>query len=577
MSNKEPMDDLASLFLNNPLQPVGDEPNSEDFSFGGRSGVPTPTSMGMSNVLNEYSQLPGWPSEPGFPYGPSGYGNFNGPPMGQPRPFDQGLGHTSHYAEFIAPEANLFQRPMYPVSAFSPPMAQLDTVWHQTDRGFKRDGMKENPKDEKESAKDFLNEGTKESVVEGTKEGSRARKKRDRPKEARRIAAAAAAASIDYSSEAVLRLLDLKPDLDIKQTNAPVLSGYLQGRLFTNDQDNWNYLTVSEGAPDTGRQYEPQMVACYRRNYITIHLRVAAKVGRYRLEVSACTVGNESRPVQFLIASSKGDSMRTGVAEESISGSHVFSSDGNERLFVVKKFQFKSATANNTNLNFQTYYRMRVQLYGEDPTGPPLASVSSCPIIVRGRNPSFYEDRCDILVGTRMSTARRSRESEDPLEEVPEHNQAKNPGEESGENGIRNVADPVKNEKFEEKIGEKDSGAPVAIVDTKNFNEKEFSNTNGGIIDESNSPKFGSPEGNQNSDSSPASESDSEPPQSGTVGEALSGKSGRYHYFPISNVYYMPPINVVYFPHGAHQAQSDRTVAPQSVDSERRSSRVYFR
>ena len=176
-----------------------------------------------------------------------------------------------------------------------------------------------------------------------------------------------------------------------------------------------------------------------------------------------------------------------------------------------------------------------------------------------------------------MLTARRLRELEDPLEEVPEHNQAKNPGEESGENGIRNVADPVKNEKLEEKIGGKDSGAPVAIVDTKNFNEKEFSNTNGGIIDESNSPKIGSPEGNQNSDSSPASESDSEPPQSGTVGEALSGKLGRYHYFPILNVYYMPPINVVYFPHGAHQAQSDRTLAPQLVDLERRLSRVYFR
>ncbi len=71
-----------------------------------------------------------------------------------------------------------------------------------------------------------------------------------------------------------------------------------------------------------------------------------------------------------------------------------------------KRLQFKSATANNGRKPaFQQYYTIIIQLEAtienendEEDETIVVASVTSRPIVVRGRNPSFYTERDDILL-----------------------------------------------------------------------------------------------------------------------------------------------------------------------------------
>lgn len=556
---KAPMDDLATLFIGNNLQLASAQGPGEEFAQERRSDILTPNLVGMLGFFGEYTPqfVAGWsppdaagpgepepfyeppngtasgylvpgPSAAGY-FGPgqpapshssptypaptfpvsNGYGGmtpvaYNGmPPAGPPRVHDLGAGHPLHYAQFIAPEPGVFPHPIYSVPAM-PAASGPPGLKAWPDASAATPGA---------DAARALSSGDRS--VARAKAARRAAKGSLKGSRAPKI-------TIDYSPEAVTRLLDLQPE------QGPLLvSGFLLGRLFTSDQDNFNYMTVLAGEPDISRKHKPQMVACYRRNFISICLRVGAPALpppaglQYRLAVSATVSGDDPEPPSFFVAPSKSDAGKANLLEpQSIGECHVFPVPQEEAFFVVKKLQFKSATANNINLNFQTYYRLRICLYaGADADAPVVLSVVSCPIMVRGRNPSFYEDRRDVLISGRAPGARLSYLVEDAVGDT--------------------LPPPL--------------------------------------------PKQGEPEPKPEPEREPEPEPEPESEADGgpgnvplPVGDAAAHRRGRYHYFPMLNVYYTPPINVVYFPHGAHQASERSALRPPLLDP-KREPRVYFR
>lgn len=200
-----------------------------------------------------------------------------------------------------------------------------------------------------------------------------------------------------------------------------------------------------------------------------------------------------------------------------------------DKYFVIKQCQFKSATPNNGHLNFQNYYHLIVKLlavvadlyhddyYEEDPGlagasgasgtgGGETNEILLCelklePIIVRGRNPSFYADREDMLIRGRLLYSKQSYKL-----------------------AISGGLEPGDDANFDN-----DGSATPAPP-----------NDNNDQLDDSDARLPPSREALE------------------LVPDALSALGNdshdlltllRYKYFPILNVYYLPPINVVYFPH----------------------------
>ena len=209
-----------------------------------------------------------------------------------------------------------------------------------------------------------------------------------------------------------------------------------------------------------------------------------------------------------------------------------------DKFFVIKQCQFKSATPNNGHLNFQNYYHLIVKLsavvadlyhddyYEEDPGmagatgagstgGGETNEILLCelrlePIIVRGRNPSFYADRDDMLIRGRLLYSKQSYKLA--------ISGGAEPGDETSqfERGIS--ADPApQNNNDIDQLDDSEARLPQTTTTT---NQREQSL-------ELLAPDVLGP-GQDNQD----------------LLTLL-----RYKYFPILNVYYLPPINVVYFPH----------------------------
>ena len=325
------------------------------------------------------------------------------------------------------------------------------------------------------------------------------------------------------------------------------------------------------------KKFDAKVISCYRRNYIQILLNmhvdgmtpgnrllkvrsdeygytVSRVVKYFKIEVSACTSMLSNRTVPIFIKNGSREDEKVvkkdgeGFLPTCITeNEHIFLLNNDvvekgavDKYFTIKKVQFKSATPNNGNLTFQNYYHLRIKLsavvadlyyddyvdadYPENRDGVldgnevTLCELVSEPIIVRGRNPSFYLGRKDILIKGRSTGSQLSFVMASDDEEEYEH---------------ENV-DPI------DEVVKEDSLEEVVVLDEEETSEKPVE------------------EKPVNLDS---------------------GK--RYEYFPISNVYYLPPVNLVYFPHGAHQSANDgkmqKTASEEQTGSRRKGSNVYFK
>uniref|UniRef100_A0A060TDN7 ARAD1D45518p n=1 Tax=Blastobotrys adeninivorans TaxID=409370 RepID=A0A060TDN7_BLAAD len=73
---------------------------------------------------------------------------------------------------------------------------------------------------------------------------------------------------------------------------------------------------------------------------------------------------------------------------------------GYDEVVDWKRLQFRTATAHNGRKKLQNYFSVYVSLYAELENGQrvPLTTASSRPIVVRGRNPRFYQNRDNITL-----------------------------------------------------------------------------------------------------------------------------------------------------------------------------------
>ena len=278
-----------------------------------------------------------------------------------------------------------------------------------------------------------------------------------------------------------------------------------------------------------------------------------------------------------------------------------------DNYYTVKKLQFKSATPNNGNLTFQNYYHLKIKvsaivadLYYDDYIDEDYSSntynernevslfeLVSEPIIVRGRNPSFYADRKDILIKGRSINSKESF--------IIAGQETKTENEET--NSIQENEDIPEDEEDVENIREDDEEEEDDETENESSSNKRL---------KSNSPSKSQPYNNQLDKSIPpllhsATSSSSinlksllDNPTSKINLIPLNKTNSRYKYFPISNVYYLPPINAVYFPHRAHQQMNKESYANNykspSIENDdannmvnisspprRKNSNVYFR
>lgn len=661
--NKDRMDDLASLFLPDLLNPLAAGQDAsvkreDEFMYQDRrSNISTPSSTGLglimlygegqgditagtsaeaasgapdfgaanSNYPPQYGHaIPGQYGNGQFPYG-GPMGHYGTAPSA--RQFqEQNVGHSLRYADFVPAEAG-FQQPMrhhlrqhlIPQPSYSEVIGQFDNMlWvspgdlnsavgpnqaltpgapmhmgpggpdYAFGGGFMLHG-------------DLLRPGSANHVKVDNMVGPKAKPKpKGKPEtngsKKKSTASGKMDIKVDYSSNALVQLLDMthttdssnRPQVLASTRDIPVnLRSFLHARMLTNDQDNFNYVLVKSGEVDPTKTYQPLVISCYRRNYINMYfsfsvdnpsgeqLYVAGEpIQSFSLEVSAIAEGNDLRLVPFLIALDKdpkankemtrtGDNLPIKIIDlVHRIGLHEAPADN---YFMIKKLQFKSATANSTNLMYQTYNRLVVKLKAHTTSGDHiLDELTSTPIIVRGRNPSFYRERNDILIKPRapyfkasytdvnsggletldsVSFIRPSKSSEDDSakEEILEKEEDSEDAEDVNSDSKEETNSQVDNDDSDEQDDEEEQKTAEAPLNAANL--KEFI----------------------------ASMSENE----------------NYHYFPILNVYYLPPINVVYFPHGAHQAIPEKqetqtegeskASTPSTLGATKRGSKVYFR
>lgn len=243
------------------------------------------------------------------------------------------------------------------------------------------------------------------------------------------LAAAAAASASAQLSHSDILLLRPEPALDpplklldehqVLCSAGPALCAKLDGKFYLNAR-----FLSKLGADDVP-------VACYRRNYINVDVDVDWKscVPRYVVTGDGQKFYIEQILCQLSADSNFGDSspeicffdppkVASGavVSNNRIENySHEIALDSTSTLpslFSFRRFQFKKATPNNGKFIVRDYYYLKVALVALVTSDDPprlgakrarsipitLASVRSNPLSVRGRNPSFYNNRDDVLI-----------------------------------------------------------------------------------------------------------------------------------------------------------------------------------
>lgn len=431
---------------------------------------------------------------------------------------------------------------------------------------------------------------------------------------------------IRYKQKRLTRLLDLKDSSPVQNytisdkngSNVNVnFSCFLTGKLLTNDFDNSIYLLMAENADPT-KKHDAKIISCYRRNLLQIAMNlnltgfssdekllrlqnneygynVSRVIKWFKIQVLAVPSSDPNHNVPVLIRVPKdkeGPSAKGDIAPIPINEpEHIVTLNNSEvkngtidNFYLVKQLQFRKATPYNGKLTLQNYFQLKVRLkaivadlyyddYVDDFSATSqntdrnevlLHEVTSEPIIVRGRNPLFYEERNDLLLGNRNPDLRASFEA---LRAYVDESDDDENGEDSnvvpsGANAI--ASDEVDGADHEEREEEDAEVEDADINEEGEEEEEEEENGENNEIDE-----------NENS------REVSVPSKSSPDLKTLSIDKGRYKYFPISSIYYLPPITSVYFPHSAHQkmgnVRSEEPSDQEKAPKRRSNSNVYFR
>lgn len=450
---------------------------------------------------------------------------------------------------------------------------------------------------------------------------------------------------IDYKPKKLTRLLDLKGhkvgDYNIVDKDGHEIkvkfNAFLNGRFFSNDVDNNNYILARNETDRSLGKKDPKVISCYRRNFIQMVFNlnlsdfildnkvlklqsseygytITRIIKWFKIEVFASTDMADVRNVPIIIKDDNKDKDPKNELKSSMklipisSDEHIITFNNStiinneiDNYYVVKKLQFKNATPNNGNLTFQNYYQLKVRLkaiiadlyyddymdedfsatHNQDNNEIILFELNSEPIIVRGRNPSFYTERKDVLIKGRSSLTK------DSFVNIENYNSEG--GEDLNDLNDANDINDINNGDFP-LMENRETSADNNGEDEEFDPYMEGLEVPGGLLGGSKQPELNT---EQESNSEEIQELSDEAegqilktgPTLGTNPSSIDFKSLKgYNYFPISNVYYLPPINVVWFPHGAHQqkyqtrlSELEDSVGIELDATSRRSSNIYFK
>lgn len=506
----------------------------------------------------------------------------------------------------------------------------------------------------------------------------------------KKLAPSTAKLSINYPAHKLNSLLDLKkvgPEqssfkiIDKEGNDVKVrFSSFLNGRFFTNDVDNSNYYMMKLGGDDKDAEKTieleknqskddfPMVLSCYRRNYIQVSINfnisgmsstngnvlslltseygfsVTRVIKWFKIEIYANTNVSTLRSVPIVIYEDNKDKSKEELESSNsadtvhpiyfdkllniitVSGSTLQKNEV-DNYYVVKKLQFKNATPNNGNTNFQNYYNLKIRLsavvadlYYDDYMDEDfqeasndnekneitICELSSEPIIVRGRNPSFYAERKDILLKGRNASSKQSfKDSErydvsvdSDFDFSKDSSTFTNDVNANVVNSLAATAQNLDSNKSDTANSHNDEKTQGGVAKdsyeiTHEHEESSDNESNKDILfphsldyDHKNEKippvVYNAAISNSINIKSMLKDSNELPNM-----KSISKSGSRYKYFPISSIYYLPPINVVYFPHSAHQINNNTTEptnaeSPCSEDAtttlrNRKNSNVYFK
>ncbi|GMG19852.1 unnamed protein product [Ambrosiozyma monospora] len=197
------------------------------------------------------------------------------------------------------------------------------------------------------------------------------------------------------------------------------------------------------------------------------------------------------------------------------------------KTIVLKRFQFKKATPNNGKSVAKDYYYINLNLDLDFTNGETkrIKTVRSIAISVRGRNPSFYNDRNEVLISKDFSKLRMDqRATQRHYNNFNNHTNQPKPNN-------NNVPDQPYRLPTKRSIYGMSPDAPTGPISTSPATTAANPTTSNSFsLSNSNKRKRTS---------------------------SLELES-RYTYFPIKSNYYLPPVHVYWFPHNAaHKERSN--------------------
>lgn len=383
-------------------------------------------------------------------------------------------------------------------------------------------------------------------------------------------------------SDHVLALMEVDADAQTIKENFSFkipFRGSIAGRLYINPESVvklsqlCNVSTLMEVVNST-------QLFCYRRNWISLDFTMSLKFlenikegrpfDKMSLHLSSSlrkrdnkdstkvSVITESEEFMFHKAEVKNTENVIQASESEVSIQYddlVKISEHNEDMhFLWDQIKFKSATANNRHDAANKYYTIVLEVRFYDSQNDANDTVvhtkifESHQVIVRGRNPSFYSKKGDILIGKiKKQSASRTRAEVNHSESTDTAQFTPNPKLASSIDNLRTdtmtKAGAVDNDyklpitALGNTVVNASSGASKSLSKLKSGNDRNLA-----------------------------------------LKETKGGSS--YQYFRVTDNYYLPPVDVGYFPHYVHHSKqvlkSNAVSSGMSHDQEIRQQYNYY-
>lgn len=384
-------------------------------------------------------------------------------------------------------------------------------------------------------------------------------------------------------SNNVLALMEVNTDAQTTSENFPfntLCKGSIAGRLYINPE-SFVKLSKLHNIAALMEEANSTQLFCYRRNWISLdfsmnlsfletvknerpfkklslHLSSSLRK-RDNKDSTKVSVITEKEEFMFHKAEVKNTVNIIQASESEVSIEYddlvkIAQHDGNVH-FLWDQIKFKSATANNRHDAANKYYtivlevRFHNSLNGGNDTVVLTKRFESHQIIVRGRNPSFYSKKGDILIGKmkKQSSSRACKaevnhnESTDSAQFTPNLKLA-TPIENLRTDAVKTVS-PADN----------DYKLPITALGNTVVSAGGGSNKSFSKVKDDNDRHL-------------------------ALKENKGGSS--YQYFRVTDNYYLPPVDVGYFPHYVHHSKqvlkSNAVSAGMSHDQEVREQYNYY-